>query len=156
MAVPPELVPELVLLSGVLVAVVAGVVPEVLLAVAPPLELAPPLGLTPPLPDGVGLLPVVAPPIALPLVELAGALVVPVVLGGELLLVCVADACVDVDAQPLGEDCAAAAGLDCVTSWPADGAGDVAWPKGVPASLGELLLLMLSAWPRVSPTETNA
>ncbi len=70
-----------------------------------------PLGLALALPDALELALAVLPLLVLPLEDVAGAVVVAVVLLGELLLVGVTDECVDGDAQALREGCRTTAGL---------------------------------------------
>jgi hypothetical protein len=64
-----------------------------------------PLGLALALPDAPELALAVPPLLVLPLEDVAGAVVFAIVLLGGLLLVTVTDACVDGDAQALGEGC---------------------------------------------------
>jgi hypothetical protein len=108
-----------------------------------------PLGLELALPDGLVLALMVLPLLVLPLEDVAGAVVVAVVLLGELLLVGVADACVDGDGQALNEDCPAAAEL-------LDGAFSATEGAGLTLEVAVLALLegllMLRAEPMASPT----
>jgi len=69
------------------------------------------LGLALALPDALELALALLPLLVLPLEDVAGAVVVAVVLLGELLLVGVADGCVDGDGQALREGCRTTAGL---------------------------------------------
>jgi len=107
-----------------------------------------PLGLGLALPDGLELV-LTVPLLVLPLADVAGAVVVAVVLLGELLLVGVADACVDSDAQALDEDGTAAARL-------LDGAFSATEGAGVTLEVAVLALfeglLILRAEPMASPT----
>jgi hypothetical protein len=108
LADPLELALELVPVLGDVGCVVVGAPPGLSLELTPALGLVPPLGLAPPLPDGLGL--PLAVLLALPLGDVAGALVVPVVLGGELFLVCFTDGCADGDGQAVSECGAPTAG----------------------------------------------
>jgi len=108
LADPLELALELVPVLGDVGGVVVGAPPGLSLELTPALGLVPPLGLAPPLPDGLGL--PLAVLLALPLGDVAGALVVPVVLGGELFLVCFTDGCADGDGQAVSECGAPTAG----------------------------------------------
>jgi hypothetical protein len=150
LADPLELALELVPVLGDVGGVVVGAPPGLSLELTPALGLVPPLGLAPPLPDGLGL--PLAVLLAPPLVDVAGALVVPVVLCGELFLVCFTDGLVDGDAQALDEETPTGAGLvagaPCVTDGTAEG---VPWLSVAPAPFEELLL-MLKAEPMASPT----
>jgi hypothetical protein len=106
----------------------------------PGLALGVTLGLALALPDALELALAVLPLLVLPLEDVAGAVVVAVVLLGELLLVGVADGCADGDAQALsGGGTTPARLLD--GALPA--AGDVReivlpWPSGVAVPLEEL------------------
>ena len=70
-----------------------------------------PLGLALALPDALELALAMLPLLVLPLEDVAGAVVVAVVLLGELLVVAVTDECVDGDPQALREGCRTTAGL---------------------------------------------
>jgi hypothetical protein len=102
-----------------------------------------PLGLALALPDALELALAVLPLLVLPLEDVAGAVVVAVVLLGELLVVDVTDECVDGDPQALREGCRTTAGLLDGTLPVAEDVGVVAEPS-VPALL-EGLLVMLRA-----------
>ncbi|MGH3227724.1 MAG: hypothetical protein ACRDOA_03955 [Streptosporangiaceae bacterium] len=109
-----------------------------------------PLGLA--LADALELAPAVLSLLVLPLEDAAGAVVVAVVLLGELLLVGVTDGCVDGDAQALVEGCAAPAALLDGAPAAAEGVGEIVPSPSVVggALLGELV--MLKAEPMASPT----
>jgi hypothetical protein len=115
-----------------------------------------PLGLALALPDALELalavLPLlVLPLLVLPLEDVAGAVVVAVVLLGGLLLVAVTDGCVDGDVQLLREGDATTAELVDGAPSAAEGAGDlVPWPSVVGGALFEVLIL--KAEPMASPT----
>ncbi len=87
------------------------------------------LGLALALPDALELALAVLPLLVLPLEDVAGAVVVAVVLPGELLLVDVTDGCVDGDAQALREGCRTTAGLLDGTLPAEDVGGVVPWPS---------------------------
>jgi hypothetical protein len=102
--------------------------------------------------DALELALAVLPLLVLPLEDVAGAVVVAVVLLGGLLLVTVTDACVDGDAQALREGGTTTELLDGA---PAEVVGEfVPWPSWVPEPLG-VELLMLKAEPMASPTLIN-
>jgi hypothetical protein len=106
------------------------------------------LGLALALPDALGLALTVLPLLVLPLEDVAGAVVFAIVVLSELLLVGVADACVDGDGQALSERCAVAAALlDGASA--TEGAG-LTLEVAVLALLEGLL--MLRAEPMASPT----
>jgi hypothetical protein len=114
------------------------------------------LGLALALPDALELALGVLPLLVLPLEDVAGAVVVAVVLLGELLVVDVTDECVDGDPQALREGCRTTAGLLDGTLPVAGPVGEVVpWPSWVPGPLEEGLLLMLKAEPMASPTLIN-
>ena len=95
------------------------------------------LGLALALPDALELALAVLPLLVLPLEDVAGAVVVAVVLLGELLVVDVTDECVDGDAQALREGCRTTAGLLDGTLPAAEDVGEVVpWPSWVPGPLG--------------------
>jgi hypothetical protein len=108
-----------------------------------------PLGLALALPDALELAFAVLPLLVLPLEDVAGAVVVAVVLLGELLLVGVADGCADGDVQPLSEGGATATGLLDGTLPVVEGARVAPEPSVL--GLGEGLL-MLRAEPMASLT----
>jgi hypothetical protein len=112
------------------------------------------LGLELALPDGLELALAVLPLLVLPLEDVAGAVVVAVVLLGELLVVDVTDGWVDRDAQALREGCRATAGLLDGTLPAAEDVEEIVlpWPSGVG---GALELVMLKAEPMASPTLIN-
>jgi len=118
----------------------------------PGLALGVSLGLTLALPDGLELALAVPPLLVLPLEDVAGAVVVAVVLLGGLLLVGVTDGCVDGDAQALSEGRTTTAGL-------LDGAPPATEGAGVTPEAAVLALfdglLMLKAEPMASPTWAN-
>jgi hypothetical protein len=99
-----------------------------------------PLGLALALPDGLELVLAALPLLVLPLEDVAGAVVVAVVLLGELLLLDVTDGCADGDVQVLVEDCATAAGLLDGAPAAAEGAGEIVlpWPSVAGGPLEEL------------------
>ena len=98
-----------------------------------------PLGLALALPDALELALAVLPLLVLPLEDVAGAVVVAVVLLGEPLLVGVTDGCVDGDGQALREGCRTTAGLLDGTLPVAEGVGGfVPWPSWTPGPLEEL------------------
>jgi hypothetical protein len=98
-----------------------------------------PLGLALALPDAPELALAVLPLLVLPLEDVAGAVVVAVVLLGELLLVGVTDGCVDGDGQALREGCRTTAGLLDGTLPAAGGVGEIVpWPSWTPGPLEEL------------------
>jgi hypothetical protein len=101
------------------------------------------LGLALALLDALELALAVLPLLVLPLEDVAGAVVVAVVPLGELLLVGVADGCVDGDGQALREGCRTTAGL-LVGTLPVAGAGEIelAWPSVPGVPLEELLPVM--------------
>jgi hypothetical protein len=101
-----------------------------------------PLGLALALSDALELALAVLPLVVLPLEDVAGAVVVAVVPPGDLLLVGVADGCVDGDAQALREGCRTAVGLLDGTLLVAEVTPEAA----VPALL-EGVLVMLRAEP---------
>jgi hypothetical protein len=103
-----------------------------------------PLGLALALPDALELA-LALPLLVLPLDDVAGAVVVAVVLIGELLLVGVADACVDGDGQALREGCRTTAGLLDGTL-PAAEDAEVT-PEAAVLALFEGVLVMLRAEP---------
>ena len=103
-----------------------------------------PLGLALALPDALELA-LALPLLVLPLDDVAGAVVVAVVLIGELLLVGVADACVDGDGQALCEGCRTTAGLLDGTLPVAEDAGVT--PEAAVLALFEGVLVMLRAEP---------
>jgi hypothetical protein len=115
----------------------------------PGLALGVSLGLTLALSDGLELALGVLPLLVLPLEDVAGAVVVAVVLLGGLLLVGVTDGCVDGDAQALREGGTTAAAL-------LDGAPPATEGAGVTPEAAVLALfdglLMLKAEPMASPT----
>ncbi len=112
------------------------------------------LGLALALPDALELALAVLPLLVLPLEDVAGAVVVAVVLLGELLVVVVTDECVDGDPQALREGCRTTAGLLDGTLPVAEPVGEVVpWPSWVPGPLEEGL--MLKAEPMASPTFIN-
>jgi hypothetical protein len=114
-----------------------------------------PLGLALALPDALELALAVLPLLVLPLEDVAGAVVVAVVLLGELLVVDVTDECVDSDPQALREGCRTTAGLLDGTLPVAEPVEEVVpWPSWVPGPLEEGLL-MLKAEPMASPTFIN-
>ncbi len=97
------------------------------------------LGLALALPDALELALAVLPLLVLPLEDLAGAVVVAVVLLGELLVVDVTDECVDGDPQGLREGCRTTAGLLDGTLPVAEGVGGfVPRPSWTPGPLEEL------------------
>jgi hypothetical protein len=96
----------------------------------PGLALGVPLGLTLALPDGLELALAVPPLLVLPLEDVAGAVVVAVVLLGGLLLLGVTDECVDGDGQALREGGTTAAALLGGAPPAAEGVrGVVLWPS---------------------------
>ena len=99
-----------------------------------------PLGLALALPDGPELALAVLPLLVLPLEDVAGAVVVAVVLLGELVVVAVTDECVDGDPQALREGCRTTAGLLDGTLPAAEDAG-VTPEAAVPALLEGLVML---------------
>lgn len=107
------------------------------------------LGLRLALPDALELALAALPLLVLPLEDVAGAVVVAVVLLGGLLLVGVTDGFVDGDAQALSEGCTTTAGL-------LDGAPPATEGAGVALEAAVLALfdglLMLKAEPMASPT----
>lgn len=109
------------------------------------LEVTLPLGLGLALAGGLELALTVLPLLVLPLEEVAGAVVVAVVLLGELLLVGVTDACADGDVQAPGEGCTAAAGL--LDGAPPAAVGAGLTPEAAVLALLEGLLVMLRAEP---------
>jgi hypothetical protein len=108
-----------------------------------------PLGLGLALPDALELALAVPPLLVLPLEDVAGAVVVAVVLLGELLLVGVADGCVDGDAQALGDGGTTTAALLAGAPPVTEGAGVT--PEAAVLALLEGVL-MLRAEPMASPT----
>jgi hypothetical protein len=98
-----------------------------------------PLGLALALPDAPELALAVLPLLVLPLEDVAGAVVVAVVLPGELLLVGVTDGCVDGDGQALREGCRTTAGLLDGTLPGAERVAEIVpWPSWTPGPLEEL------------------
>jgi hypothetical protein len=99
-----------------------------------------PLGLGLALPDGLVLALAVLPLLVLPLEDVAGAVVVAVVLLGELLLVGVADGRVDSDGQALDEGGTTTAALLAGTPPVAEGVGEIElpWPSVLGGPLEEL------------------
>ena len=98
-----------------------------------------PLGLALALPDAPELALAVLPLLVLPLEDVAGAVVVAVVLLGELLLVGVTDGCVDGDGQALREGCRTTAGLLDGTLPGAERVAEIVpWPSWTPGPLEEL------------------
>lgn len=92
------------------------------------------------LPDALELALTVLPLLVLPLEGAAGAVVVAVVLLGELLVADVTDECVDGDPQALREGCRTTAGLLDGTLPVAEPGGEIVlpWPSAVGGPLGEL------------------
>jgi len=113
--------------------------------------LGPPLGLADPLGLPLTVLPLLGPPLA----DVAGAEVDAFVLLGTLVVVSVADGCVDVDAQVLTERCVITPLAPLAGALPAgEATGEaVPWPSVAPGPLEEL---MLRAAPIASPTCTIA
>jgi hypothetical protein len=133
------LIPVLVLLLalGLGLVDVAGVV-EVSLGLGLPLALALALALAEALALELALIMLL---LWLPLGDVAGAVVAPVVLLGELFLVSATDGCVDGDEQGLGVGCTATPGTLGDGSAAAEGVGVVPWPSVEPAPPEVLLLV---------------
>jgi hypothetical protein len=123
----------------------------------PGLALGVTLGLALALPDGLELA-LAAPLLVLPLEDVAGAVVVAVVLLGDLLVVDVTAGWVDGDAQALRDGCRTTAGLLDGTLPAAEVVGEIVpwpWPSRPDVPLEEEELLMLKAEPMASPTLIN-
>jgi hypothetical protein len=102
------------------------------------------LGLALALPDALELALVVLPLLVLPLEDVAGAVVVAVVVLGELLVVAVTDECVDSDPQALRDGCRTTAGL-------LDGTLPVAEDAGVTPEAAVLTLFVGLVMLRAEP-----